>query len=38
MAQVTGVSEQYCSLIRRGKYVPHCRHLAALARLLGERD
>jgi len=33
MAKATGLSQQYCSLIRRGKYVPHQRHWAALARL-----
>lgn len=26
MAKATGLSEQYCSLIRRGLYVPHPRH------------
>ncbi len=31
MAKATGLSEQYCSLIRRGRYVPHARHWAALA-------
>lgn len=30
MAKATGLSEQYCSLIRRGEYVPHPRHWASL--------
>lgn len=30
MAKATGLSEQYCSLIRRGLYVPHLRHWSAL--------
>lgn len=30
MARATGLSEQYCSLIRRGKYVPHARHWTML--------
>ena len=36
MAKETGLSEQYCSLIRRGKYVPHSRHWPNL-RHLGDR-
>lgn len=30
MAKATGLSEQYCSLIRRGLQVPHRRHWDAL--------
>lgn len=33
LAKATGLSEQYCSLIRRGKYVPHRRHWDPLSRL-----
>jgi hypothetical protein len=32
MARATGLSEQYCSLIRRGMRVPHTRHWEALSR------
>lgn len=31
LATATGLSEQYCSLIRRGLYVPHRRHWPNLA-------
>lgn len=30
MAKATGLSEQYCALIRRGEYVPHGRHWTLL--------
>jgi len=30
MARATGLSKQYCSLTRRGKYVPHRRHWIAI--------
>lgn len=33
MAKATGLSELYCSLIRRGRHVPHERHWETLARL-----
>ena len=33
MAEATGLSEGYCSFVRRGQKVPHRRHWAALARL-----
>ena len=33
MAKATGLSEQYCSLIRRGNHVPHRRHWTPLAKL-----
>lgn len=33
ISEHTGLSQQYCSLIRRGLYVPHPRHWAALRRL-----
>ncbi|MDP9369369.1 MAG: hypothetical protein M3Q03_14030 [Chloroflexota bacterium] len=33
MAKATGLSEGYCSFIRRGEKVPHRRHWASLARL-----
>ncbi len=32
MAKATGLSEQYCSLIRRGLYVPHARHWTTLVK------
>lgn len=36
MAKATGLSEQYCSLIRRGKYAPHRRHSDALFQLVND--
>ena len=30
MAQATGLSRPYCSMIRRGAYTPHPKHWAAL--------
>jgi hypothetical protein len=33
MAKATGLSEGYCSLVRRGLKVPHRRHWAVLAEL-----
>jgi hypothetical protein len=33
MAEATGLSEGYCSFVRRGQRVPHRRHRGALARL-----
>lgn len=33
IAKATGLSQQYCSLIRRGLKVPHPRHWTALRRL-----
>lgn len=33
MAKATGLSVRYCSLIRRGLYVPHPRHWEALERV-----
>lgn len=33
MAGATGLTRGYCSMIRRGLYVPHARHWAALRRL-----
>ncbi len=37
MARATGLSEQYCSLIRRGFYIPHARHWTALRELISLR-
>lgn len=37
MAEATGLSEGYCSFVRRGQKVPHRRHWDALARLREER-
>jgi len=34
MAEATGLSEGYCSLVRRGLKVPHRRHWAVLAQLV----
>jgi hypothetical protein len=36
MAKATGLSEQYCSLIRRGLYVPHQRHWTTLRILIDD--
>ena len=36
MADATGLSEGYCSFVRRGRKVPHRRHWAALGRLSDE--
>jgi hypothetical protein len=33
MAEATGLTRSYCSMIRRGLYVPHARHWEALRRL-----
>ena len=33
LEQATGLSKQYCSHVRRGRYVPHPRHWDALRRL-----
>lgn len=33
LVQVTGLSKQYCSHIRRGRFVPHARHWEALRRI-----
>lgn len=33
LAKATGLSQQYCSLIRRGLKVPHARHWAVLAQI-----
>ncbi len=38
MAKATALSEQYCSQIRRGQYVPHQRHWMALSKLPLARD
>ena len=38
MAEATGLSEGYCSCVRRGRKVPHARHWATLAGLGEERD
>ena len=38
MAEATGLSEGYCSLIRRGQMVPHRRHWATLAGFAGDGD
>jgi len=40
MAETAGLSEPYCSLIRRGRYVPHARHWQGLKDLCTshERD
>jgi len=35
-AAQTGLSEGYCSFVRRGRKVPHRRHWAALGRLSDE--
>lgn len=35
MAKATGLSIQYCSLIRRGQCVPHRRHWIALTKIAG---
>jgi hypothetical protein len=37
MARATGLTEGYCSFVRRGLKVPHCRHWNTPARL-GETD
>jgi hypothetical protein len=37
MAKATGLSESYCSYIRRGERVPHPRHWVTLSQLIGER-
>jgi CRISPR-associated endonuclease Cas1 len=37
MAEATGLTRGYCSMIRRGLYVPHARHWAAL-QALSESD
>ncbi len=34
MAKATGLSEQYCSLIRRGKCVPHRRHWGGFRKII----
>ena len=34
MAGATGLSRPYCSMIKRGAYVPHPRHWSALATLI----
>lgn len=36
IASATGLSQQYCSLIRRGLRVPHPRHWQTLAHIRGE--
>ena len=33
MAEATGLSEGYCSFVRRGQKVPHRRHWAALTQV-----
>lgn len=38
MAKATGLSEQYCSLIRRGLYVPHQRHWQVLKNAIVSSD
>lgn len=38
MAKATGLSVQYCSLIRRGLNVPHVRHWEALKDILAYHD
>lgn len=36
MARATGLTRAYCSMIRRGVYVPHPRHWEVLKRLASE--
>lgn len=38
MAKVTGLSIQYCALIRRGVKVPHQRHWAQLTEFAYHKD
>lgn len=38
MAKASGLSEQYCSLIRRVRYVPHQRHWNSLTELVRNVD
>ena len=38
MVKATGLSKPYCSLIRRGEFVPHPRHWNALTDLASESD
>jgi hypothetical protein len=38
LMEVTGLSEAYCSRIRRGKVVPHTRHWKALSDLAAKED
>ncbi len=38
LADATGLSEQYCSSIRRGLEIPHHRHWQALRRAAGDSD
>ncbi len=35
MAEATGLTCAYCSMIRRGLYVPHPRHWGVLRELTG---
>ncbi len=37
MSEVTGLTRAYCSMIRRGLYVPHTRHWEALSALVHSR-
>jgi CRISPR-associated endonuclease Cas1 len=37
MAKATGLTEGYCSFVRRGLKLPHCRHWNALAKLAGKQ-
>ncbi len=34
MARATGLSRPYCSMIKRGEYVPHAKHWKALANIV----